>query len=1231
MATNLAQYFGQFGVITEEQDFSVITTPDAETLSVMAIGFSKKGQFNKPLLVTNNTSQAKMIGMEDRNLERKGSFLHRTVSKLTPYAPVYVMNLLATDDTLDRMEYNSLSSATNFNNDIVRDAPYRRYFDTSTFWERSTDKFINITKDNVNYESNLINITNFSDKYITVFIVKSSVGGTNTGFDVDFRTWYGTSSDKPEFVHDMEWVSDYMVDVLVVSGDFTNYHQLTTDARWSQYFTTSGLKKESIRQFANDIQSNTLAYHIGVSLIPNFRDTNGKNIYIENVINSETDLSGLYCAVNEDLLFTDYRNGLIDMIGYGLVGSEQQDINFLSYQDNITETLGFNRVELDAVGNVIGIKTGTGTLTGINGRTDNNMEGFLSGVNVTTPVISGTDDEITYNVTISPSAYYIINGTKVTPTAPSAPFIINSTTMADGTFIYYFVIGANGVISMTTVKPDPRVANVKTLFSSAMTVLSNEITGSVETYYLINATGFNFMVDGAGNDYIITSEGQGSFKVEFLDTDQAHDLNTPYVISNRIHKFNEIVDALQSPNKNHMTMLVSKSGLKHSCENVQIDAVVRTNTENKSFILHTGLSNAEIADILTDGILVFYREDNEFILGTDGAITTNDVADVNTDGVIGKYSDFYQRYYNGSVNTGDYFEKNVVNLSSSTVDVEFDEVNNTIQITGGLNYGFSSGDVITIRSNDGNLNANKPFTITNVNSPVSPYVFTVDETIVLANDIIGCDYITNGEKIKLSAWLVDNETLNLQYTDEDGNVITLVDAEDNQSISLVSGKSNYKESLDVVYPVGYVRSPNKILVNATRYSSLRAGDFLEANWIENEEYPEETPRTLTRIVRKIQYQSDPTLVEITCDAEIKVSDNNQATKYSTIDKYVSTYKGIKLKGFRVRKESMPDGTEERQQQILSLVEQGTPLFRALTNKSAISFRYLVDTFGLGLTERSKQQYADICGKRLDCFGIISAPSMKQFANSSSPSFVDNEYNLVTEYIAQGANPESNATFLFSLAIGAGATCIGYFAPYIDLGNILVPPAMYVAETYLQKVTSTNSRMLAWTICAGSTNGRVQGIPKLEMLFDDEDVKWLAQARINPIVYKRTKGYSIETEFTALRLYTSSLSYIHSREVLIELEGDLRSMLLDYHWKFNTASNRAEIKLKADQICDKYVALEGLYRYFNKCDGENNTVDYIDNQIGRLDTGVEIVKGMGLIINNVQVYRTGGIESSGFAQ
>jgi hypothetical protein len=319
---------------------------------------------------------------------------------------------------------------------------------------------------------------------------------------------------------------------------------------------------------------------------------------------------------------------------------------------------------------------------------------------------------------------------------------------------------------------------------------------------------------------------------------------------------------------------------------------------------------------------------------------------------------------------------------------------------------------------------------------------------------------------------------------------------------------------------------------------------------------------------------------------------------------------------------------------LNLVAKGTPLFKALTNKEAIDFRYLVDSFGLGLTEKSKQQLVDICGDRLDAFGFINMPSARMFKNSSSPTFVNTEGVLQMEYVSKGGDPESNPAFLYSFADGAGTTCVGYFFPYVNINDngrpTELPPAMFAATTYLRKHLQLTTSVVPWTIAAGVTNGRILGIQGIEINYSFTDLENLNLAQMNPIVFKRNRGFVIETENTAQTIYKSALSYIHVREVLIELERELGNMLLDFQWKFNTPDVRAEIKLKADVICESYVARNGLYNYFNKCDEENNTPDLIDRQIGVIDTYVEPIKGMGIIVNNVTILRTGAIEAGGFA-
>ena len=517
------------------------------------------------------------------------------------------------------------------------------------------------------------------------------------------------------------------------------------------------------------------------------------------------------------------------------------------------------------------------------------------------------------------------------------------------------------------------------------------------------------------------------------------------------------------------------------------------------------------------------------------------------------------------------------------------------------------------------------------------HVYQVNENTTYEK-LLSVDRIYDvNDKVHNLTMAFDGDKLNVEFDTELWDYETPAKGvKSNSKIYVNSADSNFKQTVEIELPEGYVEQTNKIIVDAARYTEIAKGDFLEAEYDETTLAFGEAPRKLTRVVNKTQYAGNTALAEITCDAKIKkiyTGAAYQTMRYKKVEDYVETYKAISLKGFRVRQASMPDGTETRQNQILNVVAKGTPLFKALTNKEAIDFRYLIDSFGNGLTERSKQQLVDICGERLDAFGFINMPSIKAFKNSSSPSFVNSEGVLQTEYIAKGADPTSNPAFLYSFGDGAGTTCAGYFLPYVkvnDNGRPLdFPPASFVATTYMRKHTSNVGGITPWTIAAGVTNGRIIGINGLEADFNPTDIEWLNGAQINPIVFKRNRGHVIETENTAQTLYKSALSFIHVREVLIELERELSRMLLDFQWRFNTSDIRAEIKLRADVICETYVGRNGLYNYFNKMDEENNTSEIIDNQIGVLDTYVEPIKGMGIIVNNVTILRTGAIAAGGF--
>ena len=1311
MAIQIGKY-KRPGIFIEEFDNSIITTPVVEGITNMVIGVSKKGPVNTPIRLTTVNDLESIFGQLDRGLERKGSFFHRTIQKMLETSPVFAINLLNTDDTLDVIEYKSLSSSSGFTNDIEREGPYRRFFDTTGFWKRDTESFINLTKNNTGYAERAFSITNLSDKFVTVFIVKSA----RTGFDRTLIEWYGSQEKLPPYVNANDYASDYMVDVVVVGGDWSDYQTLAIDTRWSAYFNTSGLIKSQIRNFANDRNVTLLAYYEGLSLIPYFRDANGTNIFIETVINRDTDRTGVFCAFNSDLVETDYYNGLLDIVGQTIAGVNEASIEFLSYKETIAESVSITAVPLDLPGNVTamlgggfdyaghvngsalahafdnntGVPKESGIVANGNNRTAWFGEGFT--FDITKGSLSTSTVSIAQTYTATSDAFAIVNGTKVpvaskTLTLSATDYAASYGTMSfvsafamDSTGSIYVVNNTTGVSTGTPTKPQVAASDIVLgyiefdmadgYFATASVVVTDV---NIDTNGFVD---FSFGT-GASDDYhIATQSTSGAIKVEFQNTNTVPSTSN-YAQYRRFKMFNRLVDLIDSVNKDKMTICLGPTNgyEKVSLSNMTISNIVTTSTSNKSFILNTGLTDSQLVDIL-DGYFVLYTTDNEFILGSDKVSTTSSVAS-NTDGVVSKYSKLYNQFYDGVVNTGDYFYANKIPSTiienEETVNVIFiDGEDNTDSSNMGPTSSFAGKNYIIIETSSNTnptLDLNDPwivydqimvpdsarntgsFTIIDAANPATLassmgyvnsvgsyfWAYEVSEEVVY-EEVLNVSTIYNFlKKHYLKMYLSNNGDLDVAFMDETFTATEPVDTIANNTFFVQSAKSNFKQTVEIELPTGYTQVPNKILVNGSRYTEVKVGDYLAAYVDPNVTLqPGEVPRKLTRILSKKAYVGDASLVEITCDSRIdkvNYSGDYQTTRYTSVDNYAVTYKGISLKGFRIRNASLPDGTEARQNQILNLVAKGTPLFKAITNKEAIDFRYLVDAFGLGLTERSKQQLVDICGERLDALGILNMPSMKSFKNSSSPSFVNAEGVLQLEYVAKGGDPESSPAFLYSFGDGAGATSVAYFLPYLTVNDngrpIDVPPAAWVATTYMRKHISNISGMTPWTIAAGVTNGRITNIVSTEMDFTATDIEFINQAQMNPIVFKRNRGNVIETENTGQTLYRSALSYIHVREVLIELERELSRMLLDFQWKFNTPDVRAEIKLRADVICETYVSRNGLYNYFNKMDEENNTNEIIDNQIGVLDTYVEPIKGMGIIVNNITILRTGAIAAGGF--
>jgi hypothetical protein len=312
---------------------------------------------------------------------------------------------------------------------------------------------------------------------------------------------------------------------------------------------------------------------------------------------------------------------------------------------------------------------------------------------------------------------------------------------------------------------------------------------------------------------------------------------------------------------------------------------------------------------------------------------------------------------------------------------------------------------------------------------------------------------------------------------------------------------------------------------------------------------------------------------------------------------------------------------------------GTGLAGALADKDMIDFRYIVDTFGSFDTNgiHTKSEIATLAKTRQNASAILNAPGVAEFKKSTDPSFLkDGKFN--TSYIKEGGNPDLNPTTLYALpGINEGANYAFYYGPGLlvkDGGkNVIVPPAAYVSNNFIDKYSAATP----WSIVAGPRRGVVggSGVVGVEYAFDKADRDILEPFGINPIVFQRGVGLTILGNKTAQQSIKSALSSAHVREVLIYIQDGIASILKDYVFEFNTVQTRLEIKTLVDSFLESVKQDGGVYDFKNVMDSSNNDSEVIDNNMGIVDTYVEPVKGLEIVVHRTTVLNTGEISTGNF--
>lgn len=313
--------FKSAGVYTIEIDQSERIVVSSQSLRLVP-GFSEVGVQNTPVFITSTSDLYKFYGSKNTQLERKGSFFHRTIETCLLSSPVFAISLLNVDTRAessvnnDTVGYSCWSvAANNTNNETLINGigkiPYYKLFNRSRFWTPSAENLQKITINGDIEESSILQIANTGTKDFSVLVIKAE---NMKKFDITVEEWYGNKSNIPyKWLKPYNYISDYFVNIIVLEGEH-------------------GIKnRNSLNQILTNGSVNVIGNWVG-TIIPDFRDATGTNYFIEDIVNSNVSLTNVLLNINKDALeFND--NVEVDFIGESILPDEGGKINsnFLSY------------------------------------------------------------------------------------------------------------------------------------------------------------------------------------------------------------------------------------------------------------------------------------------------------------------------------------------------------------------------------------------------------------------------------------------------------------------------------------------------------------------------------------------------------------------------------------------------------------------------------------------------------------------------------------------------------------------------------------------------------------------------------------------------------------------------------------------------------------------------------------------------------------------------------------
>ena len=518
---------------------------------------------------------------------------------------------------------------------------------------------------------------------------------------------------------------------------------------------------------------------------------------------------------------------------------------------------------------------------------------------------------------------------------------------------------------------------------------------------------------------------------------------------------------------------------------------------------------------------------------------------------------------------------------------------------------------------------------------------------VVKEGITGEDSKTYSELVAVSDYVAGREEL---YLDEDGNLFENIG--DEQSIiglNVVADTAAYK----------FTRSDNSEQFCGYYCDTAKSEAMIYENGecTGNSVPVNSNPEKLTADIKELKFDFSTiglkigdrvlynakiyTIAEIYTDHLVAYDSLGESVEISTDFKLCNSSCGINNKGlypvyfegYTLAPELAKPGLDmlsklNWQKEILSAIVEYSGLRLALTNRTDIDYRYIVDTFEAFVDTEVHKELALICKEKDNALGFLNFPAVKTFRDCPYTSFTDQNNRFQVKYIAEGGNRQKNPGRLFTLVSeDNGASFVSYNTPLTFTDGTVktnVPSAAMVSNNFMEKYLSRQP----YYIVAGPTYGRMiaNGLVGPDFNYSRADLDILEPMGVNAMVYVPRLGTYINSNQTAKQNPKTALSSINVRELVIYLQDEIEKLMQDYQWEFNTPGLRELIKAKADVICERVKNNGGIYDFLNVCDKSNNTDDVVDNEMFVLSTSIEPGRGAGKMVQELTLYKTGGMQS-----